>query len=223
MKTNLNSFERVVRFLLGLFLLFAAAILFKNSLARILVAFFGIFSLIEGFAGQCPAFAAIGVKDKKNEVPVQWLGILYIQLILTYAWWSAGWEKISSGEFIGGIAKTLGFFASKNPFGWYKSFLENFALPNASVFGYVVEWSQIAIAVCLLLTTIIIFFSRVNKTKNAVFVLMILALFGGLLMNANFYFAAGWTGPGTKGDNIIMFWTEAILMYVWISQLLKKK
>jgi hypothetical protein len=46
-----------------------------------------------------------------------------------------------------------------------------------------------------------------------------LALSGGMLMNANFYLAAGWTGPGTKGSNVVMFWSEGVLLYVWFSLL----
>jgi hypothetical protein len=37
-------------------------------------------------------------------------------------------------------------------------------------------------------------------------------------MNANFYLAAGWTSPGTKTANLVMFWVHAVLSYALLRE-----
>ncbi len=222
---NLNTFDRVVRFLGAAFFLFAAFVLFRHPLARLASVLFSLFSLVEGLWATCGLLSFMGHKDRlasmKKET-LYLLGLLGVQTVLAYEWWSAGWEKVSSPAFVDGITKTLGFFASKNPFPWYKDFLLGFAADNALVFAYAVEWSQVAIAFALLLGVYFIAVSAGGKAKRCGYYLSLLALAGGMLMNINFYLAAAWTSPATRGSNVVMFWVGIVLVYVWLYSLLTK-
>jgi hypothetical protein len=226
MQRNLDNFGRVVRALLGLFFIFAAWQLYHHPASRLLAAVFGAYALWEAVSAKCPLHAKLGVltpSDRMSPEKLFMIGVVGVQAVIAYEWWSAGWEKVSGGEFVKGIAGTLGFFASKNPFPWYKAFLEGFAAKNASVFAYAVEWSQIAIAVVLAAAVIVHAYGKKERVKRGAIVLALAALFGGMLMNANFYLAAGWTSPGTKGSNVVMFWTQAVLCYVWLSTFMTRK
>jgi hypothetical protein len=220
---NLNRFERLIRGFLGAFAIFAAAILFHHPAARALVFTFGLFAFWEAVAAKCPLKARMMSLPMSENVTtserLRLLGLAAVQAVMAYEWWSAGWEKVSSPAFVVGIDQTLGFFASKNPFPWYKSFIEGFAAKNSAAFAYAVEWSQIAVALGLMLATAVILYGRDGRWRKYALTGSVLALVGGMLMNANFYLAAGWTGPGTKGSNVVMFWTQAVLLYVWVSSL----
>lgn len=226
MQPNLRSFDRLIRFLLAAYAFFAAAVLFQHPLARVLVAAFGLLSLGECVLGHCWLAARLGVTrvgESFKKEALYLFALAGIQTALAYQWWSAGWEKVSNPDFVGKMGDTLAFFASKNPFPWYKEFLTGFASQNATVFAYAVELSQVAIAVTLAVSAWTLVYSRSAGLKRTAVVVAVLALAGGMLMNANFYLAAGWTGPGTKGSNVVMFWSQAMLAYVWITALLSKE
>lgn len=219
---NLDTFERAIRLLIGLFALFAAWALFSNPFARLLAAAFGVFSVGECIMATCPLHAALGMRKPGQFLApdtLRLLGLLGVQAVLAYEWWSAGFGKLTNAEFVVGMPKTLGIFASKNPFPAYKEFLLGPALKNAQLFGYAVEWSQILIGLALAATVAAMLYVKRVRQLRTVLAASVLALAGGMLMNANFYFAAGWTGAGTKSANIIMFWTQAVLVYVWLVSL----
>lgn len=219
MTRNLDRFERVTRLLLAAFAFFAGAVLFQHVAVRVVAAAVGLCTLWEGVTGKCPLHAALGLRsptDRLSTEATRLVGLLGIQMIAAYAWGSAAWEKLSNPEFLAGMGKTLGYFASKNPFPWYKAFLENVAAKNAVAFGTAVEWSQAAIAFVLVASAVETVWGKDGGTKRKALLAAALALAGGMLMNANFYLAAGWTGPGTKGMNVVLFWAQAALLYVWL-------
>lgn len=221
MTRNIDRFERVVRLLLAAASFFAATVLFQHPVARLLAAAFGLLALWEGCAGICPLHFMLGARSPSEPLPsdvTRLLGLGGVQLSVAYAWWSAAEEKLSNPEFLAGMGKTLGYFASKNPFPWYKGFLEGFAAKYAAAFGGVVEWGQAAIAFVLVAAIVETLWGKGEGAKRKALLASSLALVGGMLMNANFYFAAGWTGPGTKGMNVVMFWVQAALLYVWLRE-----
>ncbi|MDP3985260.1 MAG: DUF2892 domain-containing protein [bacterium] len=222
---NLSFFDRAVRLVLGLVAFVFAWTLFEHPLAKIIVVAFGVLAIVESITGICWLYHRLGVHSRKDRIRTESLylfGLGLAQAVVAYEWWSAGWEKVSSPAFVEGIGNTLRFFASKNPFPWYKNFIEGFALQNATLFAYAVEWSQILIALALFVAAVLIIYAKRTRTTQAVLIVACLALFGGLLMNANFYFAAGWTGPGAKGSNVVMFWVQGVLLFVWLSVLINK-
>jgi hypothetical protein len=87
-------------------------------------------------------------------------------------------------------------------------------MENAAASAYAVERGQVAIALTLAATAAVIILAKREERRRAALVLAAIALAGGALMNANFYLAAGWTSPGTKGSNIVMFWSQAVIIHV---------
>lgn len=150
-----------------------------------------------------------------KEKPSSLLGLCGVQAVMAYAWLEAGWEKVSDPEFANGMGKTLGYFASKNPIGWYKAFLLGPATDKSYLFGLAVEWGEVFAGLALLASLVGIACAASEKKRQFAFRLGIFALLAGAFMNANFYLAAGWTGPGTKGDNVVMFWSQAVLAWTW--------
>lgn len=216
---NLNWPDRLMRFVLATILIFAVTVLFKHPIARILGGAAVIFTLWEVFSAKCYLTGHMGSKsvgERLSKESLYLLGLVATQMVLAYEWWSAGWEKISSPAFVENINSTLGYFASKNPFPWYKNFLLGFVTNNSTIFVYSIEFSQIAIAVALAVSGALFIYSKSEFIQKLALKFSVLALLGGILMNANFYLAAGWTGPGTHGINVVMFWIQAILVYVWL-------
>lgn len=223
MQKNLASFDRAARLFLGIISLLLAAVIFSDPFARLFALAFGVYAVWECASGKCPLHAKLGLRapaDLLAPETAYLLGLAAIQLVLAYAWLSAGWEKVSGAAFAGGLAKTLGYFASKNPFPWYKAFLLGPATSYATPFGYVIEWGELAVGIGLAACAVAILISAEAKRRQGL-IFSVAALAAGMLMNANFYFAAGWTGAGTKGDNVAMFWVAAALAYVWASSLRK--
>ncbi|KXH87055.1 DoxX family protein [Sporosarcina sp. HYO08] len=88
----------------------------------------------------------------ENKVVAALLTVLRIWLGVQ--WLKAGFGKVTSGFDAGGylqgaIAKSQG----ENPVvqGWYASFLENVALPNAGLFSFLVAWGELLVGVGLIL------------------------------------------------------------------------
>lgn len=111
----------------------------------------------------------------------------------TFGSGSAVWVGSKAGTAItgflkGALAKTAG--AHPDVQWWYGGFLRNIALPNATLFSYVVSWGELLVGVGLIigfLTTI--------------------ALFGGILMNFNYLFA------GTVSINALLLLLEGLLLW----------
>jgi thiosulfate dehydrogenase (quinone) large subunit len=100
-----------------------------------------------------------------------------IRLYLGYAWFTAGFHKITGGFDASGFLGN----AVKNPvkgpdgnmvYSWYVHFLENFALPNIDVFNTIVPWGETLIGLGLMLGC-----------------LTTAAMLFGLVMNFSFFLA----------------------------------
>lgn len=130
---------------------------------------------------------------------------LVVRLYVGYAWLTAGWGKITNpagvwvgekagtavtGFLNGALAKTGGDYPSVQPFyGW---FVENVALPNATLFSYLVAYGEVLVGIALILGL----FTGIA------------AFFGGL-MNANFLLA------GTISSNPVLFILATWLVLAW--------
>lgn len=127
------------------------------------------------------------------------LGLLRIWL--GYTWLTASLEKLGnpvwtgdkagvaiSGFFQGAIAKATGEHPAVQ--GWYASFLQNVAMPNAKFFSYLIPMGEFLVGLALILGAFTTF-----------------AAVMGALMNLNFMLA------GTTSTNPIMY-TIAIIIIV---------
>ncbi|WP_342433143.1 DoxX family membrane protein [Neobacillus sp. FSL H8-0543] len=100
-----------------------------------------------------------------------------IRLYLGYAWFTAGFHKLTGGFDASGYLGNAIANPVKGPegdmvYGWYVNFLESFALPNIDVFNFIVPWGETLIGLGLLLGC-----------------LTTTAMFFGLVMNFSFFLA----------------------------------
>ncbi|MDM5330099.1 DoxX family protein [Neobacillus sp. CF12] len=112
---------------------------------------------------------------RENKISAAILTI--IRLYLGYAWFTAGFGKITGGFDASGYLKNAVANPVKGPdgnmvYGWYANFLESFALPNIDVFNFIVPWGETLIGLGLMLGC-----------------LTTAAMFFGLVMNFSFFLA----------------------------------
>lgn len=120
----------------------------------------------------------------------------------------SGYGKITEGKFVSTLGATLGKFASNNPYPPVKSFLEGFAIPNSVVFGNLTMWGEALVGLNLILLSLYLLFN--NKASRATYLLLVVGLFFGTLLNLTFWLAAGWTSPSTDGLNLIMLIVQLV-------------
>ena len=141
-----------------------------------------------------------------------------IQFVLGYIWLVAGLEKVWSADFVNNFSKTLQFFASKNPLTWYVQLVNSWILLNPTLWARLIQWSEVGVGLVLMLGCSGLLYNVWQKNKYWRG-LLALAWLASALMNLNFYFAAGWTGPSSAGLNMLMFWVEMIFIYGLLTEL----
>ena len=145
-----------------------------------------------------PPFARFMFADSR--FVVVWL---LIRLYVGWEWLIAGWSKFNNPVWVGdkagvaiqgflngALAKTSG--AQPDVSGWYAAFIQNFALPNATFFSYLVTFGEIAVGIGLILGL----FTGI-------------AAFFGTFMNMNYLFA------GTVSSNPVLFLLQLFLILAW--------
>lgn len=135
--------------------------------------------------------------------------LLSILLFVGLIWSRSSFGKFTSGNFTDGLGVTLGRFADKNPYPWFKSFLQDIAIPNSQLFGQMVLWGELLVAVSLTSGTLYLLL-RPRPKCGIICLGLIAGLTGGALMNLFFWLATGYTSPSTDGLNLLMFATQLI-------------
>ncbi len=210
MQIVLGTYDRLARAVLAALSAWIGIVVFPPFGIGALFVLFALWCLVEAATGWCPLHQRLQMDRRANVL----LGaLLAVQLSLAYGWAVPGVEKIA-GHFAQDLPKTLQFFASKNPYAWYVRFLQGYVLPNASWFGVVIAWAELLVGIVLVLSCAAIALGNA-RWRTIGYAASLVALIGGLAMNANFWIAAGWTSPGTAGANTAMFWPELALVYVW--------
>ena len=120
----------------------------------------------------------------------------------------SGYGKVTEGKFVGALASTLGKFAEKNPYPFFKDFLNNFAIPNSQLFGVLTQWGEVLTGLSLFFISAYILFT--GKSSKLLYLLLGLGLLGGMFLNGTFYLASGWTSASTESLNLMMFLVELI-------------
>lgn len=124
-----------------------------------------------------------------------------VRMYVGAEWLLAGWEKVTSpvwgasGKALAGfVAGALAKASGPNPAvqGWYASFLQNVALPNAGLFSFLVTWGEVAVGLGILFG-----------------VLTGIAAGFGVLMNLNYLLA------GTVSVNPILGMLGLFLCFSW--------
>lgn len=112
---------------------------------------------------------------RENKIAAVILTVL--RLYLGYAWFTAGFHKLTGGFDASGFLKGAIANPVKGPDGamvteWYVNFLKDFALPNVDLFNMLVPWGETLIGLGLILGC-----------------LTTTAMFFGLVMNFSFFLA----------------------------------
>lgn len=151
--------------------------------------------------------------------------LLLIQIVIGYEWLHGGLEKLETGgKFVAGLPQTLARFAEKNPYPWMKAFLTGPATTSATLFGNLVQWGELLTGLGLIAGALYLLFlaPRLNGVLRRVAgILVAIALLGGMTMNAFFGLAAGHTSPSTSGINLVMFFSQVMLLGFWIGVILQ--
>ena len=130
-----------------------------------------------------------------NRLPL--VALLVIQIFVGYEWFMSGLTKMYRGGFPSGLAKELTEKSEGAP-GWYKSFLDGSIIPNATVFGYLIEIGELLIGIALIVAAVV-WLSRWERLpdggKAIVLAATALASLGAIFMAVNFHLANGASHP----------------------------
>lgn len=158
--------------------------------------------------------------EKFTPIPYYY-GFLFVLLTIGLIFLKSSFSKISGGKFVPGLTDTLTKFVSKNPYPWYKEFLSGIVIPNSQFFGQLIMWGEFLSTVAIIFSVICILFS-IWKSKM-VYIILILGLTGGFLLNLNFYLASGWTSGSTETLNLLMGIIELIGLVETVKLLLRSE
>lgn len=135
--------------------------------------------------------------------------IYVIQFVFGGIWLKSALSKLLDPTFIDALAKTLIFFASKNPLLFYKNFLVTVAIPNAELFAQLTRWGEFSAAVLLIVTALGAFrknrFGRLHE-------LAILGSLIGAFLNLQFGLASFWITPANETLNLLMFIIQLVIL-----------
>ena len=100
-------------------------------------------------------------------------GILaFIRIYIGYEWITAGIGKVSGGfDASGFIQGAIASAGGEHPAvqGWWAGFLNAVALPNASMFSFVVAWGEVLVGIALILGIFTNFAALMGITMNFAF------------------------------------------------------
>lgn len=120
----------------------------------------------------------------------------------------SSYGKFAGGKFVSTLGDTLTKLASKNPYPWYKAFLQDIAIPNSTIFGILTMWGELFAGVTLLCLSIYLLVQK--KSTKLVYMLLCGGFIVGAFLNLIFWLAAGYSSPSTESLNLVMFLVEII-------------
>jgi thiosulfate dehydrogenase (quinone) large subunit len=131
---------------------------------------------------------------RENKIAAGLLAVL--RVYLGWSWLSAGWGKVTGDPFnaagyLNGAVNNPVMSQEQVVYPTYLAFLENFAIPNAELFSFMVAWGEVLVGLGLILG-----------------VLTTYAAFFGIVMNFSFMFA------GTVSSNP---WMVLITIFILVA------
>lgn len=144
-----------------------------------------------------------------------------IFMVAGFIFLRSGYGKVTEGKFVTGLAATLEKFAAKNPYPFFRDFLNNIAIPNSELFGVLTMWGEVLTGLSLFFISAYILFT--GRGSKLLYLLLSLGLLGGMFLNVIFYLASAWTSPSTEGLNLVLFLTEAIGLVFVLNTKLRSK
>ncbi len=109
-------------------------------------------------------------------------------------WLRSGLLKIVGGEYLEYDEK-LQRFMSKNPFPWYKTFLQRYLIPISRPAGYFFVTAEVILGLTLILG-----------------LLTVPMAIAGVFFNINFRLAAGWQNPSNTPLNYLMILCQLLVV-----------
>lgn len=125
------------------------------------------------------------------------VSLLSIQMFIGYEWLMSGAAKLVRGGFASGLEDELRE-KSAGVAGWYQSFIDSVVLPNARLFGYLIEVAELMVGATLLLVAIVWIWrgDRLStRARRPLLIAILVAASSAVVMNANFHFANGSAHP----------------------------
>ena len=135
-------------------------------------------------------------------------GFLIIYLILGGLWFRSSLGKISGGKFADTLGDLLTKMSQNNPYPYFKSFLQNVAIPNSKLFGTLTMWGEFLTAVAITLGSAYLIFYKGDQRLGLI--VLILGLLGGMFLNFIFWLGFGYSNVSTDSLNLLMFLVELV-------------
>ncbi len=124
--------------------------------------------------------------------PVIWLVLL--RIAVGTIWLRSGLLKIPRREYLE-YEKKLQRYMSKNPFPWYRDFLERHLLPNSRPAGYFFVTAEVLLGLTLIMGLLTVPMAIV-----------------GAFFNINFRLAAGWRNSSNIPLNYLMIMCQLLIV-----------
>lgn len=125
------------------------------------------------------------------------IGLLAVTMVIGYEWFVSGLVKFVRGGFPAGLADELRE-KSEGTAEWYASFLDSAVIPNAKLFGYLIQTSELLAGVALIAGPLIwlLAWDRISdRARLAVLFLIAAAAIGGTFLAVNLHLANGAAHP----------------------------
>jgi thiosulfate dehydrogenase [quinone] large subunit len=125
------------------------------------------------------------------------VGLLIVQIIIGYEWFVSGLTKIVRGDFTSGLADEMTQKLADSP-GWYAEILNSVVIPNASIFGYLIEFGELLIGIVFIGGALLWLFAwdRIaDRMREVSLFLVSIAAIAAIFMALNFHFANGYSHP----------------------------
>jgi NADH dehydrogenase len=125
------------------------------------------------------------------------VGLLIVQIIVGWEWLISGLTKIFRGGFPSGLGANLKD-SSTDAWGWYRDFLRSVIIPHAKLFGYLIEISELAVGVILIVAALQWLFrwqSMHRQARTRMLLGTVAACGAAIFMNINFYLVSGKPPP----------------------------
>ena len=125
------------------------------------------------------------------------IGLIAVQIFIGYEWFISGVVKVVRGGFPAGLAEELTTKSEGAP-GWYASFLDNVAIPNARAFGYLTMTGEILMGVALIgggLIWLLAWHRLPVGAQAATLAVIAFAALSGVFLNVNLHLANGSPHP----------------------------
>lgn len=128
--------------------------------------------------------------------------LLLILLSIGLLWLKSSLGKFTSGTFVSGLGTTLSKVVDKNPYPWFKQFLNTVAIPNSQIFGSLVLWGELLSAIAIIFGSLSLLLKL--KAGRLASLVLVAGLGGGLFLNIIFWLGFGYTSPSTDSLNLLM-------------------